>query len=333
VKIGVAGLGFWGSKHVRVLSSVPGVQEVSCYDPREDRRDAISSAFPAAEVVSSFEQLLDRVDAVVIATNPGSHEPLGLAALRRGRHLLVEKPLATSSSGARALVRAADEAGLVLMTGHTFVFNPAVERLQRDITAGHLGNVMRIHSERLNLGKHQADCDVVWDLAPHDISIIMMLTGQLPTSVRCIGRGHINPDVVDDAHLLLDLGSTGVQAVVHVSWLDPRKVRRVTVVGSRRMAVFDDLRDEERLRVYDKGVEQDFEERPHAVPHSYRYGDIVAPLLPAHEPLQREDEHFVECVRTGARPHTDGRAGAAVVRVLEAATESLRHDGERVDVS
>ncbi|PWJ52607.1 Predicted dehydrogenase [Quadrisphaera granulorum] len=330
--VGVVGLGYWGSKHVRVLSSTPSVDRVSGFDPDPMRCAATTAVFPAVKTAPSFNALLDEVDAVVIATGPATHADLARRALERGRHVLVEKPLALRPTDAESLTSLAAAADLVLMVGHTFAFNPAVERLQSDIASGSLGTVLRIHSERLNLGRFQSECDVLWDLAPHDLSIIMLITGQTPTSVQSFGRGHIDPAVVDDAHLMLDFEDSGLQAVVHVSWLDPRKVRRVTVVGERRMAVFDDLRDEERLRLYDKGVDKDIEQAPHSVPLSYRYGDITAPLLPAEEPLQREDEHFVGCIRTGAHPLTDGSSGAAVTRILVAATTSLAEDGRKVSI-
>lgn len=322
--IGVVGLGYWGSKHLRVVSGLPEVDEVSVFDLDGQRTAAATASFPAVRAASSIDDLLSRVDGVILATHPATHAPLGLAALNAGCHVLVEKPLALSSRDGQALVEMADALALTLMVGHTFAYNPAVQALRTMVAEGRLGRVLHVESQRLNLGLFQSDCDVIWDLAPHDISILTTLLGSTPTSVSSWGKGHIDPQVVDNAYIRLTFADLAAEAVVHVSWLDPHKTRQVTVVGSERMAIYDDLADELKLRVYDKGIQLSVQPAPNEQPLTYRYGDVHCPYIPPQEPLMLEDRHFVECIRTGRRPLTDGRAGLDVVRTLEAATLALR---------
>ncbi|MEW1959071.1 Gfo/Idh/MocA family oxidoreductase [Kineococcus sp. NPDC059986] len=324
MRIGIVGLGYWGSKHVRVLSTLSDVDDVVVHDANASRMEVIAAAFPSVRQAPSLEALLASVDGLVIATQPSSHATIAREALARGVHVLVEKPLALASDDARQLVAMAAAARTTLMVGHTFAYNPAVRALRDLIRRGELGDVLHVDSERLNLGLYQSDCDVLWDLAPHDISIVNSITGTSPTSVRCWGRGHIDRSVTDNAYLMLDYEETGTQAVVHVSWLSPHRVRRLTVVGSQRMAVFDDLANDERLRVFDKGVTPAEVTQAHDQPMTYRYGDIHAPYIPFQEPLLLEDQHFVECIRTGNPPLTGGEAGLDVVRTLEAASVSLQ---------
>ncbi|WP_432482035.1 Gfo/Idh/MocA family protein [Kineococcus esterisolvens] len=331
MQVGVVGLGYWGSKHVRVLSSLSDVDRVVCFDLDRQRQDVIAAAFPAAAVAPSLADLLDVVDAVVLATHPSTHAALAEAALEAGVHVLVEKPLALTSREGADLVDLAAARGLTLMVGHTFAYNPAVRALRDLVQRGDLGDVWHIDSQRLNLGLYQSDCDVVWDLAPHDVSIINTLVGTAPTVVRAWGRGHLNRSIADNAYVMLEYAGLDVQAVVHVSWLDPHKVRRLTVVGSQRMAVYDDLADDERIRIYDKGVVPGEDFSP-STPMTYRYGDIHSPYIPFSEPLRLEDQHFVDSVRDGTRPLTDGEAGLEVVRTLEAASTSLR-EGRAVSLA
>ncbi len=323
MRIGVVGLGYWGSKHARVLSTVHEVDELVVHDANADRIEAVATAFPSVRRASSLDSLLEAVDGLVVATQPSSHSAIARAALERGVHVLVEKPLALDSLDARHLVTLAAATRTTLMVGHTFAYNPAVRALRDLIGRGELGDVLHMDSERLNLGLYQSDCDVLWDLAPHDISIVNSITGTSPSSVRCWGRGHIDRAVTDNAYLMLDYEESGTQAVVHVSWLSPHRVRRLTVVGSQRMAVFDDLANDERLRVFDKGVTPVDVPHTHDQPMTYRYGDIHVPYIPFQEPLLLEDQHFVECIRTGNAPLTGGGAGLDVVRTLEAASVSL----------
>ncbi|GAA0808016.1 Gfo/Idh/MocA family protein [Spirilliplanes yamanashiensis] len=331
MRVGVVGCGYWGSKHLRVLQQTAGVGEVVAIDPRPERRAELATAANGVSAYARLRDALGHVDAVVIATPPRHHVGLAHQALCAGKHVMVEKPMTMTSAGARRLIQEAAERHLTLMVGHTFEHNAVVWKLREVIESGELGEIYYIDTARLNLGAYQSDVNVVWDLAPHDISIINYLLGGAPESVEAWGADHVRSHREDVAHLRLGYGDRGVQAQVHVSWLDPCKVRRVTVVGSRRMAVFDDLADQERLRIYDKGVVYE----PHGPSRarlSYRYGAITAPFIEMTEPLGVQDQHFVECCLSGRRPRSDGQSGLAVVQVLEAADEALRH-GTRVRVA
>ena len=324
--IAVVGCGYWGSKHVRVLSTLPEVARIIVVDPNPKVRDAIVAAFPGVEGASELRNVLANVQAVIVATPPRDHAEMALQALRAGKHVLIEKPITTTLTEARLLVAEAMQHGAVLMAGHTFEFNPAVRELRRRMDEGELGTIHYIHSARLNLGLYRSDVNVVWDLAPHDISIMNFLLRSTPTMVGAWGSSHACGDVKDLAYIRLEYGQRGVMGYAHVSWLDPRKVRRVTVVGSRKMAVYDDLA-EERLRIFDCGVEggQDGSDGPAPFerPVSYRYGDIVSPHIHFEEPLALEDRHFVDCIRKRATPSSDGNSGMAVVAVLEAIDRAL----------
>jgi len=338
-RVGVVGAGYWGSKHVRTLMSLEAVSSVCVIDPSEERRNAITRVFPRVDGYRTLGAALDDVDAVIIATPPSTHAPLALEAISRDVHVMVEKPLAVNSAEGRAMVAAAYAHGVTLMVGHTFEYHSAVWSLRDMVQSGELGELYYFDTARLNLGLYQHDVNVLLDLAPHDVSILNYVLGSTPSVVECWGSRHAHPRLEDVAHLRLfyedvpgvSTGSTsghGVYANVHVSWLDPKKVRRVTMVGSNKMVVFNDLDAEERIKVHDKGVTA----APGAagatdltaVPMSYRYGDITAPYLVVNEPLRVEDEHFLDCVQTGMRPLTDGANGLAVVEVLEAAQKSMR---------
>jgi predicted dehydrogenase len=325
LRIGVVGCGYWGARHVRVLSSLSAVGHVALIDVDPHARAPLRAAFPAVSAFSSLDSALPYVDAVVIATPPRSHSALALQALRAGKHVLVEKPLATSAAEAHALVTEAAAARRVLMVGHTFEFNAAVRELGRRLDRGELGEIYYIHSARLNLGLYQQDVNVIWDLAPHDVSILNYLLRSSPTRVTTWGSTNAQAGVEDLAYIRLDYGDVGVTGYIHVSWLDPRKVRQVTVVGSYRMAIYNEQDAEERLRLFDRGIgSQDGDSARFGWPLSYRLGDIVSPHIRFDEPLAVEDRHFVDCIREGRTPDADGWNGLAVVETLEAAEESLR---------
>ena len=324
-RVGVVGVGYWGSKHVRVLNALERVSSVAVIDPRQERLDALTRTFPSIQAFTSLQAALPAVDGVIVATPPTTHVPIALAAIAAGKHVLVEKPLATTGHDAQRLIDAAEERGVLLMVGHTFEHNSAVWRLRDLVHSGELGDLYYLDSARLNLGLYQPDVNVLWDLAPHDVSIANLLLGRQPTSVQAWGSRHANRRFEDVVYLRMSYDEIGVSANIHVSWLDPCKVRRVTVVGSRKMAVYNDLAADARVRIHDKSVscaatEGDLSQPP----TSYRYGDIVAPFVPDDEPLAVQEDHFVECIATGAPCRTDGRNGLAVVQVLEAAQTSLR---------
>jgi predicted dehydrogenase len=320
VRVAVVGYGYWGSKHIRVLNSMPGVQ-VTIVDNDPVRITEARRIYPSVESAPSLENVLSRVDAVVVATPPSAHAPVALQALRQGRHVLVEKPLATTVEDAQEMVASAAASGVHLMAGHTFEYNAAVWKLKEIIDSGELGRILYIDAARLSLGKYQRDCNVIWDLAPHDISIASYLLGEIPRTVSVWANRHVGNRHADVAYLRLDFEQAATHAFVHVSWLDPYKVRRVTVVGERKMAVYNDMSDNERIRVYDIGVDPadpDDHGESHAMPVSYRTGDIVSPFIQFNEPLLVQDSHFIECIRTGATPNTPGERGLDIVRVLAA---------------
>jgi predicted dehydrogenase len=334
LKVGVVGCGYWGSKHVRVLVGLPEVERVCVIDPRADRRASLERSFPSVAGFERLDEALDGVDAVVVATPASTHAAVARRSLAAGKHVLVEKPLTTSISEARQLVEQAAAASLTLMVGHTFEYNAAVRQLREAVQGGEFGDMYYIETARLNLGVYQSDINVVWDLAPHDVSIITFLLGAMPSAVHAWGASHAHATLEDVAHLRLEFPGLGVTGQIHVSWLYPSKVRRVTAVGSRKMAVYDDLVPGEPLRIFDKGVAVtagNGDPDLHAMPMSYRYGDVVAPYVALQEPLLVEDRHFVDCVRSGRQPLSSAERGLAVVSVLDAAQRSLRQ-GRRVQL-
>lgn len=323
-RIAVVGYGYWGSKHVRVLSSTPGV-DVTIVDGQPARLAEASTHYPSAALAARLDDALDHVDAVVIATPPGTHAAIAHRALEAGKHVLVEKPLATTVEDAELLVKTAAQRDRCLMVGHTFEYNAAVWKLRDIVRSGALGRILYVDTARLSLGRYQSDVNVIWDLAPHDISIVSYILDEMPSCATVWAHSHISRQHADVAYLRLDFPERQTRAYVHVSWLTPNKVRQVTVVGEKKMAVYDDMSDNERIRIYDIGVdvhEIDDPVEAHALPVSYRTGDIVSPYIPFNEPLKLQDEHFVECIRTGSRPNTPGERGLEVVRVL-AATDQL----------
>jgi predicted dehydrogenase len=321
IRIAAVGYGYWGSKHVRVLSSIPEVA-VTVVDPQPERRAEAAAHYPTVGLAARLDDVLDEVDAVLVATPPGTHAEVAGRALRAGRHALVEKPLATSVEDAEMLVEVADKHGAFLMAGHTFEYNPAVWKLRDLVRSGVLGDILYVDTARLSLGRYQRDVNVIWDLAPHDISITSYILDDVPSATAVWAQRNIGTTHADVAYLRLDFAKARTQAFIHVSWLSPNKVRRVTVVGEKMMAVYNDLSDIERIRVYDIGVDVQAIDDPtsaHALPVTYRTGDIISPYIPFQEPLLLEDEHFVDCIRTRTPPRTSGRRGLEVVRVLSAA--------------
>lgn len=332
VRVGVIGCGYWGPHLIRNLHDMPDVELVGVAEARPERLEYVCRSYPAVVPFTDHRRLLESdLDAVVVATPIQTHFELAQEALLADRHVLVEKPLAGSSAEAAELVGLAARRQRVLMVGHTFLYNPAVRELRRMVSEGDLGRIYYADSARLNLGLFQRHANVAWDLAPHDISIVMYLLGQAPLTVSARGSSYVRSGIYDVCYLEL-LFADDTTAHVHVSWLDPDKVRRLTLVGDRRMAVFDDVSSEAKLRVYDSGVEYPVTDNYGEFELAYRHGQIVIPYIAWREPLRIECEHFAQCVRTGERPLTDGAHGLAVVAVLDAADRSLRNGGARVPV-
>jgi predicted dehydrogenase len=324
LRIGVIGCGYWGSKHARVLSSVEDVETVVVIDSDRSKLASICRSFPSIIGFTSLDEAIDHVDALIIATPPSSHTPLALRTIEAGKHVMVEKPMATTAADARAMIAAAHARGAVLMVGHTFEYHSAVWKLRDMVENREIGDLYYLDTARLNLGLYQSDVNVILDLAPHDVSILNYVLGRRPDSVQCWASRHAHRGLEDVAYLRLSYTNPALYANVHVSWLDPCKVRRVTLVGSKKMVVYDDLASEERIRIHDKGVVQVQASADDAqTPMSYRYGDVVSPYLLTNEPLVVEDRHFVDCILSGSRPMTDGANGLAVVEILESAQRSL----------
>jgi predicted dehydrogenase len=334
VKTGFAivGLGYWGPNLVRNLYEVPEAEVVSVCDMRPERIEGIRRRYPSIEGCSRLEQVLEdpRVDAVVIATPVRTHYPLAMAALTAGKHVFVEKPLAASVTAAAELTAVARERGLVLMPGHTFLYSPPVNMIRDLITSGELGEIYFVSASRVNLGLHQADVSVAWDLGPHDFSILRYWLQETPTHVSATSRCCVLPDTPDVVFINLEFAS-GTIAHVELSWLAPSKLRRTTIVGSRKMVVYDDT-STEPVRVFDSGVSLPDPATFGEYHLSYRTGDIVSPHLDVAEPLFVELRDFCTAIRTGSTPRSSAELGLEVVRLIEAVDRSLACDGARVEV-
>jgi predicted dehydrogenase len=319
---------------IRNFATCPETKLVAVCDKDRARLEQVLAGYSGVDAVTSFEELLlrDDVDAMAIATPVRTHGPLALAALRAGKHVLVEKPLAASVRDAEAMVATARDAGRVLMVDHTFVYSGPVRKIKEIVDSGDLGEIYYVDSVRINLGLFQHDVNVVWDLAPHDLSIMDYLIGRLPKSLSAFGTCHADSDsgIEDVAYLNLDFGE-GLLASFHVNWLSPVKIRHFLVGGSRKGLVYNDLTPDEKIKVYDRGitVSQDPEAR-RGILIGYRTGDVWSPRIEGQEPLQAMVRHFAECIRDGKTPETDGQAGLRIVRILEAAQRSIKAQGGRI---
>jgi predicted dehydrogenase len=331
-RVALLGYGYWGPNLARNLHRQLGTGWTACVDANPQRLAEVKFLYPWVRTVADASSVLtdETIDAVVIATPARTHVPLVGEALDAGKHVLVEKPLALSTGDAVRLTRQAERAGRVLMVGHTFEYNPAVLKMRELVASGSLGDLCYLHSQRVNLGRIQTDINAMWSIGPHDVSIANFLTGSQPRWVAAKGARYLHAEVEDVVFATIGYDG-GVLAHVHVSWLDPSKVRRTTVVGTKQMIVYDDLDSEATLRVYDKGAERveggygEFQFR-------LRAGDLHVPKIDLAEPLACELAHFLQCVATGATPTSDGWNGVRVVAALEAAQRSLEQDGIPVDV-
>jgi predicted dehydrogenase len=321
VRLGVVGLGYWGPNLARNLALIRGCELAWLCDASEQARERLAPAFPAARTSGELGELLadEQLDAIVLATPVPTHADLAVAVLESGKHCFVEKPLATSAADAERAVAAAEQAGRILMVGHLLEYHPAVTRLKELIDSGELGDLYYIYGNRLNLGKLRADENALWSLGAHDVSVALHLIGEEPVECVAQGASYVREPVQDVVFCFLRFPS-GVVTHLHLSWLDPHKERRITVVGGRRMAAFDDMLIEGKLTVYDKGFDEDTRSWGEYIARS---GDIFSPRIPNVEPLRLECEHFIECIRTGSAPRSDGDSGLRVVRVLERLQQSL----------
>jgi predicted dehydrogenase len=333
VRVAVVGAGAWGINHVRAMSRAKDAELVLVCDSSETARARVAAIAPKARLCADFADVVSApdVDAVVLATPAKDHAEHARAVLNANKHVLVEKPMGLDAAEAHAVVSAAETHKRVLMVGHLMLFHPAVECLKSMIDAGELGRVFYIYSVRVNLGRVRQDENALWSLAPHDVSMIEYLLGEEPDSVSARGGTYLQSRIEDVVFVNLRFRS-GVTAQIQVSWLDPRKERRLTIVGSHKMVEFDDVHPVEKIRIYDKGVDRPPVFTEYAQFLSIRNGDIHIPHVPMVEPLERETLHFLDCIMHGKRPLTDGHSAMRVVRVLEAAQKSLEHDGAPVSL-
>ncbi len=330
VNVGIVGCGYWGPKHIRNFHELTEANLTVVCDLKEERLQQIRNQYPYIATTSDFTDLLqDSVDAVVVATPVSTHYQLAKEALLHNKHVLVEKPMTCNSAEAMELIELAEKQNRVLMVGHIYEYHPAVDFLRQLVESGELGEIYGVDAARLNLGLFQPDVNVLWDLGPHDICIVLCLLDQEPIAVSARGASYIHPDICDVAYLEI-IFSSGARAHIHLSWLDPRKVREITIVGSQKMALYDDVSEAEKIRIYDKGLAVPTDnEGAITWPPRYRYGDVTIPFISNGEPLKLECKHFLRCITEGLRPRSDGWAGLRVVNILEAANRSLLNGGQR----
>jgi predicted dehydrogenase len=323
VRVGVVGLGYWGPNLARNFADLPGSELAWCCDSSEQARERLAARFPSVRVTASLQELLadPALDAVALATPVPTHAELAVRVLEAGKHCLVEKPLAQSVEAAQRVLGAAQASGRLLMVGHLLEYHPGVQKLKELTDSGELGeHIYYIYGNRLNLGKLRSDENALWSLGAHDVSVLLHLAGEEPWEVSAHGESYVRPGVEDVVFCFMRFPS-GLSAHLHLSWLDPHKERRFTVVGSRRMATFDDMALEGKVTVYDKGFDQDAGNYGEYIT---RAGGSFCPPIANVEPLRVECEHFIDCIRRGERPRSDGTSGLRVVRVLEELQRSLQ---------
>jgi predicted dehydrogenase len=336
IRIGVIGYGYWGPNLVRNLFETPGAQLACVCDMRSDRLAIARSRYPSIKLTQNVGELLGdpTIDALAIATPVSTHFDMALEALQRGKHVLVEKPLAATSEQVLRLMNLADKTGRVLLVDHTFVYTGAVRKIRELIETDGLGQIYYYDSVRVNLGLFQHDVNVIWDLAVHDLSIMDYVLPFRPYAVSATGLSHVSGGTENIAYLTLFFQDSLI-AHIHVNWLAPVKLRRTLIGASRKMIVYDDLEQSEKVKIYDKGITVNSLQNPdklYQILVSYRTGDMLAPQIDMSEALRREAEHFVRCIEHGETPLTGGEAGLRVVRILEAATQSMRERGRPVEL-
>ena len=334
-KVGVVGCGYWGPNLVRNFRSLPDCNLKMMCDVSAARLKHLTSLYPEVEGATDFSHVLNGadLDAVVIATAVRLHFPMAKAALLAGKHTFIEKPMACSSAECEELIEIAKKQGLILMTGHTFLYSPAVRKIKEIVDSGDIGEIRYISARRLNLGLFQKDINVAWDLAPHDISIIQHIMGEQPVTINCRGSAHITPGIEDVTTMCLSFAKQRT-AIIHSSWLDPRKVREMTIVGSKRMIVYDDVAQQEKIKIFDARVECPPHYDTFAEFHyAYHYGDVYVPYLKQEEPLKVECQHFLDCIRHGTTPLSSGQRGLELVQILEASSASLKIGGGPIELA
>lgn len=334
INVAVVGCGYWGPNLIRNFSALPDCQVKYVCDLDAKRLAHMKRLYPGVETTSEFDALIGdkELDAIAIATPVHLHFDLAKKSLSAGKHTFIEKPMTQTSEQSNELVQIAAKKKLTLMVGHTFIYSSPVRRIREIISSGDIGEIQYISSRRLNLGLFQKDINVAWDLAPHDIAIILYLLGKPPLSVNCQGKAHINKDIEDVTNMSLNFENGGF-ATIHSSWLDPNKIREMVIVGSKRMIVYNDNEPLEKIKIYDKRVEAP----PHydtfaEFQYSYHYGDMIAPYIKQTEPLKVETQHFLDCIQTGKTPESSGMDGLRVIQILEASSRSLNNGGAKIEI-
>lgn len=332
--IAVVGCGYWGPNLVRNFTSLAGCRLKSVCDVNQHRLAHMKATYPAIETTTDYDSIVNdpEIDAIAVATPVRFHFDMGMKSLAAGKHTFIEKPMAASVTECSQLKDEAEKKGLTLMIGHTFIYSPAIDKIKEIIDAGDLGEIQYISARRLNLGLFQTDINVTWDLAPHDLSIILHILGSPPVSVNCQGKSHINPGIEDVTNMSVWFANHGF-ATIHSSWLDPNKIRDMIFVGSKRMLAYNDLEPIEKIKIFDKRVEAP----PHydtfgEFQYSYHYGDMYIPYIKQEEPLKIECRHFLDCINTGIPPLTGAEESLQVVQILEASSQSLRNHGAMVKI-
>ena len=333
MNIAVIGLGYWGPNLLRNLYELHRCEKLVACDLDEKKLAKIKNRYPVIEVTKDFSDVInnDEINAVIVATPVSAHFPLAKQVLESGKHLFLEKPFTSSRIEAEKLIEIGEKNRCVIMVGHTFEYSPPVLKIKEILDKKELGKIFYISSSRVNLGLHQKDVSVIWDLAPHDFSCIFFWLGEQPAFVSALGKDYVQRDIPDVAFVNLQF-SSGCIANVQLSWLAPSKLRRTTIVGSEKMLVYDDTENSEKVKIYDKGVNYKDPETFGEYHLSYRSGDVLSPRIDSFEPLRKEMEHFLDCCETGSTPQTDGYNGLRVVKALEAAEYSLKNGGVVINI-
>lgn len=333
INLGVIGAGSWGPNLIRNFNSVQGCNIKYVVDSDEKAREKIKSLYPDIDVKEDIEEILndDELKAVVISTSAPTHYKLAKAAIEAGKDIYVEKPITLKADQARELIKISKDKDLIIMVGHLLLYHTGINYLKDIIKRGDLGDIYYLYTSRVNLGKVRNKENAFWSFAPHDISIILHLIEEMPIRISSTGAAFLNPKVEDVVFSTMEF-SSGKVAHMHVSWLDPHKIRKTTVVGSKKMAVFDDAAPTENLRIYDKGVDYKPGMTDYNQSLTLRIGDIHIPKIPSGEPLKIECNHFVECIKKRLKPISDGINGLNVVKILEAGSLSLHNNGMPVEI-
>lgn len=332
---GIIGLGYWGPNVLRNIIDVDSFKDIYCYDIDQSKLDKNKRRLPSIRLVNRYNDILnnDDINCVFICTPPATHYQLAKDALLNNKNILIEKPMTVSVKEAEELIEISNKKSLKLMVGHTFEYSPAVEKIREIIGKGILGDIYFISMTRINLGIHRKDVSVIWDLATHDLSILFSLIKEMPSSISAISNSFVKKGLKDVAFINLKYNA-GTIVNINVSWLSPKKIRETIIVGSRKMLVYDDTKSDEKIKLFDKGV--DILKDPDSFGEyqlTYRTGDIMSPVLEATEPLRIEVSHFIDCINNGIEPKTDGYCGLKVVKALEAAERSSEKDGEVIIIN